>query len=375
MKLIKRVFKLNLQLLLCISFSLLFGCSSDNGDIIDRDDEVIDTPEQEEEESEEEVEVPDTEEELAPTALEYIMSSDDYGILKSALETADSSISDILSDDGNITVFAPTDAAFESFFKSLEDYSGLGDFDEEAEIELLNEILKCHILENNTLFEDALIDEAELTSMQSGILNVLVDEGVFIQNETQNIQALVIQANNEVYNGVVHGIDEVLLPESVLNVLFPKPTIVEIITGTEELGQFEQAFLKADSFGAIEGDGPFTVFAPNNEAVQLLFEILGDSYNSFDDFQNFLELQVLSEILLGHLADENITSANFEERTITTLLPNDSIELVIENDVFVIKDASEIRAKFVLKDIEASNGTVHIIDKILLPQKVLDFVE
>ncbi|WP_209400133.1 fasciclin domain-containing protein [Pseudozobellia sp. WGM2] len=366
----KRVFKLNLQLFLCISFSLLFGCSSDNGDAIDRNDEVIDTPEQEEEEGEEEVE-----EELAPNALEYILSSGGYSILKSALETVDPSISDILSDEDNITVFAPTDTAFEGFFKSLTEFSALADFEEEAEIELLNEILKYHILEDNLLLENALMDGAELTSTQSGVLNVLVDEGVFIQNEAQNIQALVIQADNEVSNGIVHGIDEVLLPESVLNTLFPKPTIVEIITDTEELEQFEQAFLKADSFGTIEGDGPFTVFAPNNEAVELLFEILGDSYNSFDDFQNFLELQVLNEILLGHLVDENITSANFEEGTITTLLPNDSIELVIENDVFVIKDASEIRAKFVLKDIEASNGTVHIIDKILLPQKLLDFVE
>jgi len=67
-------------------------------------------------------------------------------------------------------------------------------------------------------------------------------------------------------------------------------------------------------------------------------------------------------------------SKDFEVGMLPTLLPEDSIELDSQVDTFVIKDASEMLTNFVAFDLEASNGTVHTIDKILIPKKVLAFV-
>ncbi|WP_373517025.1 fasciclin domain-containing protein [Pricia sp.] len=155
----------------------------------------------------------------------------------------------------------------------------------------------------------------------------------------------------------------------------PLPNIVERIETTDGLSLFREALAKTDLADTLNGEGPFTVFAPTDAAVQQLFVLLGDEYNSFDDFSNIIELQILNEILLGHIVEGNITSNDFIAGPLPTLLPEDTIEFVPTEDTFVIKDASEIRARFVTFDLQASNGTVHTIDKILIPQKALVFVE
>lgn len=368
------MFTLHRILLLSLSLSLVMACSGDDLPIAPSENEGMTNP------------VPvdagtgesgrgESEEASLPSALAYISASPDHGILKSVLETADRELYDLLAEeDTEVTVFAPTDAAFLAFFESLEEFTGWEDFDEAAEIGVLAEIVRYHILQGDSFFTDDLPDGSQWTSVQTGIVHILVDAGVWVQNDT-GLQALLIAADNEVSNGVVHSIDRVLWPEEVIPFLFPKPTLAEIIAGTKELDQFKQALVRADLFGTMEGEGPYTVFAPDDGAVAMLFEILGDPYDDFDDFRNFLEIQVLNDILLGHLVGSDIASEDFAEGSIATLLAGDSIELVMENDVFVIKDASETRAKFVTKDLKASNGTLHVIDKILLPRKALDFVD
>lgn len=156
----------------------------------------------------------------------------------------------------------------------------------------------------------------------------------------------------------------------------PLPSIVELIETTDGLSLFGEALAKTDLADTLKNDdGTFTVFAPTDAAVQQLFVLLGDEYNSFDDFSNVIELQILNEILLGHIVEGNITSDDFVAGPLPTLLPDDSIEFIATEDAFVIKDASDIRALFVAFDLQASNGTVHTVDKILIPQKALALVE
>ncbi len=155
----------------------------------------------------------------------------------------------------------------------------------------------------------------------------------------------------------------------------PFTSIVERIETTDELSLFAEALAKTDLAETLNGEGPFTVFAPTDAAVQQLFVLLGDEYNSFDDFGNIIERQILSEILLGHIVAGNITSDDFVAGSLPTLLPDDAIEFIPIENTFVIKDASDVRANFVSFDLEASNGTVHTIDKILIPQKALALVD
>jgi uncharacterized surface protein with fasciclin (FAS1) repeats len=153
------------------------------------------------------------------------------------------------------------------------------------------------------------------------------------------------------------------------------PTIFGLIETTEGLPLFKQALAKTDLPNTLNGEAPHTVFAPTDAAVEELFAVLGDDYHSFDDFKNPIEQKILNEILLGHVVEGNLPSQDFMAGTVPTLLPDDSIELVAQAETYVIRDASEILTNFVAFDLEASNGTVHMVDKILIPQKVLTFVE
>lgn len=367
----KNLFSTFLSKMTLFAFVLVFvGCSSsDDGPDMDED------PQQEipeEETPEEETEEPDNSENTEPNALEFILSEDNFSVLAAAIEALDDDVKDLLQAD-NITVLAPSDEAFDELFELLEGYSTISDFDEDEELALLQEILHFHIVQSNAILADEFTEGQEIVTSVAENLEVLIDDGTFFQADN-DLLAQLIEIEGKVSNGVVHQIDEVLLPDTVFDTFFPKPTLSEIIVENDDLQMFEDALTKGDLFNKLEGDA-MTVFAPNNEAVALLFELLGEDYDDFDDFQNFLELQVLNDILLGHLVEEEITSDSFEPQTIETLLPNDSIELVLEDEEIVIKDASEIRARFVLKDVEASNGVIHIIDKILIPQKALQFVE
>lgn len=353
-----------------LAFAMVFvGCSSS-----DDGSEVDENPQQEipeEEVPEQETEEPDNSEKMEPNALEFLLSQENFSVFASAIEALDDDVKDLLQED-DITVLAPSNEAFDELFQLLEGYSTISDFEEE-ELSLLQEILQFHIVQSNTILAEEFTNGQEIITSVAENLEVLIDGGTFFQADN-DLLAQLIEIEGKVSNGVVHQIDEVLLPDTVFEVFFPKPTLSEIVVENENLQMFEDALTKGDLFTKLEGD-VMTVFAPNNEAVALLFELLGEDYDDFDDFQNFLELQVLNDILLGHLVEEEITSNSFEPQAIETLLPNDSIELVLEDEEIVIKDASEIRAKFVLKDVEASNGVIHIIDKILIPQKALQFVE
>ncbi|MBG48136.1 MAG: hypothetical protein CML05_13920 [Pseudozobellia sp.] len=353
---------------------LLINCSSsDNSPEIDDkgsnpdQEEVVDEPQEEEENNNEEGDG-------TPNAYEYITQTEDYHMLSEALNKVDASLTELLSGEKMITLFAPTDMAFSHFLESLDGYDSLDDFDEASEIELLQAIIRHHLLNGKALFSEDFINDDYFTSEHGEEIKVKVDESIYLETASQQSIDL-IDLGSEVANGVVHGVNEILWPTSVRDVFFPKPTLKEIIVDNENLQMFEDAMMKADLFNLVEGEEAVTIFAPNNQAVELLFEILGDPYDDFDDFQNFFELQVLNDILLGHFTNQRLLSTDFKEGVVETLLTNDSIQLVKEGEDFMIKDASEIRAYFTIKDVEAKNGVVHIIDKILLPQKVLQFLE
>lgn len=309
-----------------------------------------------------------------PNIVELAETVDMLSILVDALETADSGLTEALSADGQLTVFAPTNDAFNNLLNQLEGYEDLDDFDEAEEKAVLAEILKYHVISGTTAFSTNLSDEQVLGTLQTESITINIDGKVFIQDKTE-VLAEVVSADNDASNGVVHIINKILLPQAVLDILFPKPTVVELVVEADELSLLEEAVLKVGLNNDLSADGPFTVFAPTNKAIEELFELLGDSFNSFDDFDNFLELQILEQILLYHVVPNNLTSADLVPGTLETLLEGETIEVVASGDSFVIDDASSVDANLIDIDKEGSNGVVHSIDKILIPQEVQDFLD
>ncbi|MBS9463745.1 fasciclin domain-containing protein [Flagellimonas sp. 389] len=313
-----------------------------------------------------------------PTTLPNIValaeSVDMLSTLMDAIELADADLVQTLSADGQLTIFAPTNDAFNALLDQLEGFEKLEDFDEEEEKALLAEILKYHVISGTVALSSDLSDGKVLETLQTESLKVNVDGSVFITDKTDDLSE-VVSADNNASNGVVHIVDKVLVPQAALDILFPKPSIVEIVVETEQLSLLEEAVLKVGLDEDLNAEGPFTLFAPTDKAIEELFELLGDSFTSFDDFDNFLELQILKQILLYHVVSGNITSNELSPGTVPTLLENENIEVIASNDTFVIGDASDIDANLEEIDKEASNGVVHIIDKILIPQEVQDFLD
>ncbi|MBW8244641.1 fasciclin domain-containing protein [Muricauda oceani] len=152
--------------------------------------------------------------------------------------------------------------------------------------------------------------------------------------------------------------------------------IVEAAQATSELSTLVAALQKADESAnndlitALSGEGPFTVFAPTNEAFDDLLAQL-DGFDSLDDFSSQQLQDLLAVILTYHVVADAAFSTDLSDGMSLTTLQGSSLEVVIDGDVF-IQDATDVPAQVVDADIEVSNGVVHIIDKVLLPQAILD---
>ena len=354
----KNVIKLKMLFLLAAISLFAFSCDKDNDDTGEKNDSnIVETAE----------------------ATDVLTSL--VGALTKADENEDSDLLGALAGDGPFTVFAPTNDAFVALLNDLEEYDALEDFDTGEKKDLLATILKYHVITGVAAKSTDLTDGQVLTTLQGEKLTVGLDGGVFIQDASEN-NAEVIKADVEAANGIVHLIDKVLLPQEVLNALNnddddeeeESGTLVDIVVETESLSVLEAAVVKAGLVETLGSEGPFTVFAPGNEAFVALLDILGDDYNSLDDFDTEAEIMLLKDILLYHVIPAKVLAADLTEGSVRTALTDNNIEVIASGDTFIIGDASGTNANITGTDIMASNGVAHTIDKVLLPQSAIDFV-
>jgi uncharacterized surface protein with fasciclin (FAS1) repeats len=158
----------------------------------------------------------------------------------------------------------------------------------------------------------------------------------------------------------------------------PEPTanIVQLASATADLSVLVGAIGQADAGldATLSGTGPFTVFAPTNAAFTALLNALGDDYNSLADFDTQEEKDLLRDILLYHVIPSEVRSTDLAAGSVGTALTGNSLEVIASGSSFVIGDASTVNANITSANIEATNGVVHLIDKVLLPQSAIDFV-
>lgn len=132
-------------------------------------------------------------------------------------------------------------------------------------------------------------------------------------------------------------------------------TVVDIAVSNSDFSILVEAVTKADLAGALSADGPFTVFAPTNEAFENLFHQLGVS--GVKD----LTAEQLAPILTYHVVPGKIMSADLSNTSVVTLngakIKIDLTEGVMIND-----------SKVTTADISGENGVIHVIDKVLLPE-------
>ncbi|MBE0676842.1 MAG: fasciclin domain-containing protein [Bacteroidales bacterium] len=271
------------------------------------------------------------------TIAEYASYDSNFSILVSALSKA--GLVSTLNGAGNFTVFAPTNAAFNALFTDLG-VSGIADIP----VETLTPILLYHVLgeeKKSNMITTGYY--SSLSTSQSNNVTMRIDAGMEVKI---NNSAKVIVADVDVTNGVIHAIDKVILP----------PTVVDIAIANPAFSILVEAVVKADLVETLNGDGPFTIFAPTNTAFEALFTSLG--VTGIAD----LSAEALTPILLYHVVSGNVTSSQLTAGAVPTLNGNIDVEL---SPAPAINGVSNI----VLTDVQGTNGIVHVIDKVLVPSK------
>ncbi|NSW93616.1 MAG: fasciclin domain-containing protein [Bacteroidales bacterium] len=271
------------------------------------------------------------------TIAEYAAYDNNFSILVSALTKA--GLVNALNGQGNFTVFAPTNDAFNALFTELG-VSGINDLSAET----LTPILLYHVLDGEK--KSNMLNEgyySTLSQFQNSFLSLRVskDGGVKINKTTT-----VVASDVDVINGVIHAVDKVLLP----------PTVVDIALANESFSILVQAVAKAGLAETLSGTGPFTIFAPTNAAFEKLFTQLG--ITGIND----LTAEQLTPILLYHVVSGNVRSSALTPGNVETLNGPISIKLSPSPS---INDSSDI----LLTDVQGVNGVIHVIDEVLIPSR------
>ncbi len=271
---------------------------------------------------------------MPASVAEVISESDDHATLAAAVSAA--GLTETLSGNGPFTVFAPTDDAFDALPEGtlqslLDDAEGA-----------LTDILLYHVVETKAMSSGLSNGQNIPTLFGEDVTVTINSEGVFIND------AKVTIADIETENGVVHVIDAVLMPEA------PMPaTVVDIVVSSADHETLEAAVTAAGLVETLQGDGPFTVFAPTDAVFAALPD--GTLDDLLDDPSG-----VLTDILLYHVVAGKAMSSDLSDGQEIETVFGDDITVAINNDGVFINDAMVTVA-----DIEAENGVVHVIDAML----------
>ena len=265
-----------------------------------------------------------------------------FNTLVAALDAAD--LVETLSGEGTFTVFAPTDEAFAALPDGmLEDLL--------ADPNTLKQILLYHVVGDVVMAETVVtLDNAE-TLEGSTVAIEVVDGNVFL-NDSQ-----VTSTDIEASNGVVHVIDKVLVPEMEEAVSNDVVEDVKSIAEVAVAGGFNTlvaALSAADLVETLSGDGAFTVFAPTDEAFAALPEGMLEGL--------LADTEALTQILLYHVVGDVVKAETVLTLDEAETLAGNKVSIeVVDGNVFVND------SKVTSTDIEASNGVIHVIDKVLVP--------
>lgn len=142
--------------------------------------------------------------------------------------------------------------------------------------------------------------------------------------------------------------------------------IVEVAVSDARFSILVEAVTKANLVSALQGDGPFTVFAPTNDAFNALFAQLGVS--GIAD----LDAATLTPILLNHVVAGSVKSSDISTGYVTTLNATDPAQAGVQVYVEKGSDVKVDGSKVIIADVMASNGVIHAIDKVILPANVVN---
>lgn len=255
-----------------------------------------------------------------------------------------------LQGDGPFTVFAPTNEAFQALLDSNADWNSLADIDDAT----LGDILKFHVLAADV--KAAGLTDSYQPTVSTGpngeaiSLQVDVTGGVVFNGSAEPITTDV-----EATNGTVHIIDEVMLRPTVVNHALNNPafsSLVAALTRTD---------LTTDFVGLLSEDGPYTVFAPTNDAFQALL----DSNNDWATLAD-IPVETLDAVLRYHvISGINVQADQLTDGQVVATYGGNELTVDL-SDGAKLTTASAQSVDIIITDVQGTNGVVHAVSSVLL---------
>ncbi len=245
---------------------------------------------------------------------------------------------DTLKSKGPLTVFAPTDEAFDK----LPDGTVAALLKDKAK---LAAILTYHVVPGE-LPAKKVVGMSWLKTAQGQSIQVRAgDDGVFVDN------ARVVKADIPTSNGVIHVIDSVILP---------RKDIVDTAVAADSFKTLVTAVKAAELVDTLKGEGPFTVFAPTDKAFGALPAGTVDSLlKDIPQLKSILTYHVVSgRVLAGDIPMSKGDKPSAMPKTVQ----GKTLTITRTKDGVMVNGARVIKA-----DIIAGNGVIHVVDKVILP--------
>jgi transforming growth factor-beta-induced protein len=259
----------------------------------------------------------------------------DTALAAGSFNTLAAALIDVLKSKGPFTVFAPTDEAFAKLPKGTVENL----LKPENRDQLLN-ILTYHVVPGE-------LDAGEVLGSKS--LNMFNGQRASINAKEGTIgSAKIIKTDIDCSNGVIHVINEVILPKS--------DTILETAASAGTFNTLAAAVEAAGLIDALNGEGPLTVFAPTDEAFAKL------PAGTVENLLKPENLDTLRSILLYHVVEGRVYSDEAIKAKSAKTLQGAKIIISKSKSGVMINNATVSEA-----DLDASNGVIHVIDTVIIP--------
>jgi transforming growth factor-beta-induced protein len=309
-----------------------------------------------------------------------------------------------LQGDGPFTVFAPTDQAF------ADAGINLSTFDTDEEIAVLTDILLYHVYTAGAVYAADVTDGSTVAMANGDDASFTVTDGTVMIGD-----ATVTTADVMASNGVIHVIDKVLMPPAPytgVGICYNSAThMIAAGASMEECGAYmyvENYSMNGQEFtgcyntvshsltdttqaicesymwtppvdiattamstgihtslvaalsaselvATLQGDGPFTVFAPTDQAF-------ADAGIDLAAFTTDEDIATLTDILLYHVYSGAVNAADVTDGLTVAMVNGDDASFTVTDGTVMVGDATVTTA-----DVMASNGVIHVIDKVLMP--------
>ena len=276
--------------------------------------------------------------------VQVAQSDSRFSILVEAVQAA--GLTDTLTAPGPYTVFAPTNDAFSALLGEL----GVTKDQLLANKPLLTAVLKYHVVAGQVPSSAVPLGKA-INPVGGGFFKIDKVGTSLVITDGRNRTSKIVQADIAASNGVIHAIDKVLLPAD--------KTIVQTAIANPDFSILVEAVTAAGLVDTLNAPGPYTVFAPTNAAFASLLTELGAT-----KAQLLANTALLTKVLTYHVVPGLVLKVDVP---INTPIKTVEGETLTVGPTLAITDQRGRQSNIVATDVLASNGVIHVLDKVILP--------